>query len=359
MNKEKNTPEKLNDKNVDKYGSPIIPAVLKEELSLSERSRIVTLDARQEIRDILDGKDKRKIIISGPCSIHDLNSGVEFAQKYLKLKKEVEDDVLLIMRAYFEKPRTIAGWKGLIYDPDMDGSYQLSKGLRMARSFLSELTNLGVPCATEFLGVFSPQYIGEMISWSAIGARTAESQDHRRMASGLSMPVGFKNGTSGDISVAVDAVAAARERDMFIGINNEGLACPIYTGGNNYGHVVLRGGNGMPNCHPETVKHTLELLAKKNLPQAIIVDCSHGNSEKKYERQEEVAYKVLNQIKSGLGGIVGMMLEANLYEGRQPEPKNADEVSRLKYGLSITDGCIGWETNERIIRNFARGLRKG
>ncbi|MEI6731299.1 MAG: 3-deoxy-7-phosphoheptulonate synthase [archaeon] len=355
---EKQTQEKLNDRNVDRYGEPVIPSVLKAEIPLSEASKRTVMGARQEIRDILDGKDRRKIVISGPCSVHDLEACVEFAERFLKLKKEVSSELLLIQRAYFEKPRTTVGWKGLIYDPDIDGSYQLAKGLKIAREYLNRVTSMGMPCATEFLGVITPQYIGEMISWAAIGARSTENQDHRRMASGLSMPVGFKNGTSGDIGIAIDAVAAARAKDMFVGINENGQACPVYTGGNRYGHVVLRGGNGKPNCHPETINKTLELLTSKGLPRNLIVDCSHGNSEKNHYKQKEVAYMILEQMLTGTDGIVGIMLEAHLNEGKQNEPTNRKELDNLKYGVSITDSCIDWQTNEDIIREYARRLRK-
>lgn len=344
--------EKLFDNNILGYDTLPSPRGLMEDIPLSDENKKFIINSRKQIEDILNKKNKRKIIIVGPCSIHDIKIGIEYAQRIKKLSEQVSDKLLIVMRTYFEKPRTVIGWTGLIYDPYLDGSYNIADGLRIARRFLKDITELKIPCGTEFVGSVVPQYISDMISWAAIGARTTESQVHRQLASGLSMPVGFKNSTSGDISVAVDAAKAARYPHKFIGIDVYGNTCAVETRGNKYSHVVLRGGNGIPNCSPELVSKALELQDKAGIPRNIIIDCSHGNSDKKYERQEEVAYPVMQQIINGNKNIVGLMLESNIHEGNQPFPKTLQERENLKKGVSITDGCISLETTERVIRKF-------
>ncbi|VVB77579.1 DAHP synthetase I family protein [uncultured archaeon] len=342
--------EEVFDNNIVGYEALPSPRGLMEDIPLNAKDREFIARSRKEIENILDKKDKRKIIIVGPCSIHDPETCIEYAKRIKNLSEEVSDELLIVMRTYFEKPRTVIGWTGLIYDPNLDESYKIADGLRIARKFLKNITELRLPCGTEFVGSVVPQYIADMISWSAIGARTTESQVHRQLASGLSMPVGFKNSTSGDISVAVDAAKAARYSHKFIGIDIYGNACAVETRGNKYSHVVLRGGNGVPNCKPELVSQTLQLLDHAEIPRNVVIDCSHGNSDKKYEKQEEVAYSVTQQIVDGNEDIVGIMLESYNHEGKQPFPKTLQERRDLKKGLSITDGCISIETTERVIR---------
>ncbi|MFA5259404.1 MAG: 3-deoxy-7-phosphoheptulonate synthase [Candidatus Pacearchaeota archaeon] len=342
--------EEIFDNNIAGYETLPSPKELMEEIPLSGRNKRFIAKSRREIESIFDKSDKRKIIIVGPCSIHDPDTCVKYAQEIKKLSDEVSDEFLLVLRTYFEKPRTIIGWTGLIYDPNLDESYKIADGLKMARRYLKNITELELPSATEFVGAIVPQYISDMISWAAIGARTTESQVHRQLASGLSMPVGFKNSTSGDIGVAVDAAKSARYAHKFIGIDVNGSASAVQTCGNKYSHVVLRGGNGVPNCKPELVSQTLQLLDNAGISRNVIIDCSHGNSDKKYEKQEEVAYAVMQQIINGNKDITGIMLESYLYEGKQPFPKNLKERMTLKKGVSITDGCISLETTQRVIR---------
>lgn len=350
--------EKVFDNNILGYETLPSPRGLMEDIQLSASDREFIASSRRQIEDILNKKNKRKIIIVGPCSIHDTKTCMEYAEKIKKLSDEVSDELIIVMRTYFEKPRTVIGWTGLIYDPNLDESYKIADGLRIARRFLKDITELRIPCGTEFVGSVVPQYIADMISWAAIGARTTESQVHRQLASGLSMPVGFKNSTSGDISVAVDAAKAARYGHKFIGIDVYGNTCAVETKGNKYSHVVLRGGNGIPNCKPELVFQTLQFLDKAEIPRNVIIDCSHGNSDKKYEKQEEVAYSVLQQIIDGNNDIVGIMLESYIHEGKQPFPKTLQERRDLIKGVSITDGCISLETTERVIRKCYDMLKK-
>jgi len=342
--------EEVFDNNILGYENLPSPKGIMEEIPLSLRDKKFIARSRREIEAIFDKSDKRKIIIVGPCSTHDTETCIEYAKEIKKLSEEVCDEFLLVLRTYFEKPRTVIGWTGLIYDPNLDESYRIADGLKIARGYLKNITELELPCATEFVGSIVPQYISDMISWAAIGARTTESQVHRQLASGLSMPVGFKNSTSGDISVAVDAAKSARYSHKFIGIDINGCASAVETRGNKYSHVVLRGGNGVPNCKPELVSQTLKLLDSAGIPRKVVIDCSHGNSDKKYEKQEEVAYAVMKQIIDGNNDIAGIMLESYIYEGKQPFPKNLDERKALKKGVSITDGCISLETTQRVIR---------
>lgn len=324
----------------------LTPNEVKSKLPLTDEAEKTVLNFRNEIEDILDGKDSRKFIVVGPCSIHDTKSAEEYAYRLKNLSDRVNDKLLLIMRVYFEKPRTTVGWKGLINDPDMDDSFQIEKGLLTARNLLIKITELGLPAATEALDPIVPQYIGELIAWSAIGARTTESQTHREMASGLSMPVGFKNGTDGSVQVALNALESARKPHHFLGINATGQVSIFKTKGNAYGHIILRGGAKQPNFDAANVKIAEEKLKAANLPPKIVIDCSHGNSNKDYKKQSAVFENVIQQILEKNSSIVGMMLESNLYEGSQPIPSQLEE---LKYGVSVTDKCISWEETEKII----------
>lgn len=338
--------DKLFNTHIENSQVLLTPSEVKAKLPLTDVAERTVLEYRQEIEDILDFKDHRKFIVVGPCSIHDVRAAEEYAERLKSLAKRVEDKLLLIMRVYFEKPRTTVGWKGLINDPDMNDSFQIEKGLLTARSLLIKITELGLPAATEALDPIVPQYISELLAWSAIGARTTESQTHREMASGLSMPVGFKNGTDGSIQVALNALQSARNPHQFLGINQTGQVSIFKTKGNAYGHIILRGGGGQPNFDATNVKLAEEKLKEAKLPPRIVIDCSHGNSNKDYKLQTSVFENVVRQIGDGNTSIVGMMLESNLYAGNQSIPKNLEQ---LKYGVSVTDQCIGWEETERII----------
>ena len=336
---------KLINTNIKSSHVLLTPNEVKEKLPLTKTAENTILKFRQEIEHILDFQDRRKFIVVGPCSIHDPKAAIEYGEKLLDLAKKVEDKLLLIMRVYFEKPRTTVGWKGLINDPEMDDSFNVEKGILIARSLLLKLTELGLPTATEALDPIIPQYISELVSWSAIGARTTESQTHREMASGLSMPVGFKNGTDGNIQVAVNALKSARTPHNFLGINQKGQVSVFQTRGNAHGHVILRGGT-QPNFDAENIKLVEEQLKSAKLSPRIVVDCSHGNTNKDYRLQSMVFENIIQQILDGNSSIVGMMLESNLYEGSQTITGNRED---LKYGVSVTDKCINWEETERII----------
>jgi 3-deoxy-7-phosphoheptulonate synthase len=336
---------KLINTNIKSSHVLLTPHEVKAKLPLTKTAEHTILKYRQELEHILDFQDSRKFIVVGPCSIHDPQAALEYADKLKILAEKVKDKLLLIMRVYFEKPRTTTGWKGLINDPDMDDSFHVEKGILMARNLLLKLAELGLPTATEALDPIIPQYISELISWSAIGARTTESQTHREMASGLSMPVGFKNGTDGNIQVALNALKSAKTPHNFLGINQKGQVSLFQTRGNDYGHVILRGGN-QPNFDVESVKIVEEQLKAENLPPRIVIDCSHGNTNKDYRLQPAVFEQVIQQIIDGNNSIVGMMLESHLYEGNQAITGKRED---LKYGVSVTDKCINWEETERII----------
>ncbi|MBD1806975.1 3-deoxy-7-phosphoheptulonate synthase [Microcoleus sp. FACHB-SPT15] len=338
--------KKILDTNIDSSQVLMSPLQIKEKLPISEDAAKTVWQGRQEIQNILDGKDFRKFIIVGPCSIHDIEAAKEYAVKVKTLAEQVKDKLLVVMRVYFEKPRTTVGWKGLINDPDLNDSFNIEKGLLTARNLLIKIAELGLPAATETLDPITPRYLAELISWSAIGARTTESQTHREMASGLSMPVGFKNGTDGNIQVALDAIQSSRMPHHFLGINEMGETSIFKTRGNLYGHIILRGGGGHPNFDAATVTKVEEKLKKLNLPQKIVIDCSHGNSNKNHKSQALVLENIIQQIVEGNQSIVGMMLESNLHEGNQRIPNNLDE---LKYGISVTDKCLGWEETEKIV----------
>ncbi len=336
----------ISDTHIENSQILITPNQLKAKLPLTELAEKTVWRSRNQIENILDGLDYRKFIVVGPCSIHDVNAAVEYAERLKTLAERVKNQFLLIMRVYFEKPRTTVGWKGLINDPDLDDSFNIEKGLLMARSLLLKVAEMGLPAATEALDPIVPQYIGELISWSAIGARTTESQTHREMASGLSMPVGFKNGTDGGIQVALNALQSASTPHNFLGIDQSGQVSMFKTKGNAYGHVILRGGGGKPNFDPANVKKVEDQLKKANLPPRIVIDCSHGNSNKDYKLQGIAFESAIQQIVEGNTSIVGMMLESHLSEGNQPLPSN---LAELKYGVSVTDKCIGWEETETLI----------
>jgi 3-deoxy-7-phosphoheptulonate synthase len=331
----------------------LTPDELKAKLPLTKSAADNILRFRQEIEHILEFQDRRKFIVVGPCSIHDTKAALEYSSKLKDLACIVEEKLLLIMRVYFEKPRTTVGWKGLINDPDMDDSFHLEKGLLVARSLLLEIAELGLPSGTEALDPIVPQYISELVSWSAIGARTTESQTHRELASGLSMPVGFKNGTDGNIQVALNAMQAAQSPHNFLGINQQGQVSVFQTRGNTHGHIILRGGNGKPNYDAANIQQIEAKLKQASVSPSIVIDCSHGNSNKNYKSQPTVFENVIQQIVDGNTSIVGMMLESNLYEGSQSIPSDLQE---LKYGVSVTDQCINWEETERIILDAYKKL---
>jgi 3-deoxy-7-phosphoheptulonate synthase len=331
------------------------PAEVKRALPLTERAEKTVLAGREAVRRILDREDHRLFVVIGPCSIHDLKAAHEYAGRLRKLADELSDTLLIIMRVYFEKPRTTVGWKGLINDPDMDDSFHIEKGLHLARELLRDLAELGLPAATEALDPITPQYLGDLIAWTAIGARTTESQTHREMASGLSTPLGFKNGTDGSLTVAINALQSAARPHHFLGINQQGQTAVFRTRGNRYGHVVLRGGGGRPNYDSVSIALCEKELAAAKLPLNIAVDCSHGNSNKDYALQPLVAENCANQIVDGNQSIVALMLESHLGAGNQPIPQ---DLSKLRYGVSVTDACIDWATTERLLRDMRARLRE-
>ncbi|MBO9999973.1 MAG: 3-deoxy-7-phosphoheptulonate synthase [Cyanobacteria bacterium SID2] len=331
----------------------LTPAEIKAKLPLTDRAEDNIYQFRHQIEDILDRKDSRCFVVVGPCSIHDVEAAREYARRLKELADRVRDRLFLVMRVYFEKPRTTVGWKGLINDPDMDDSFHIEKGLLQARHLLVDLAELGLPAATEALDPIVPQYLSDVLSWSAIGARTIESQTHREMASGLSMPVGLKNGTNGSIEVALNAMKAAREPHSFLGIDELGRVSVFNTSGNNYAHIILRGGGGQTNFDAESIRQVEAQLKAANLPPQIVVDCSHGNSNKDHKRQAAVFEDVVRQVCQGNSSIVGMMLESNLHEGNQKIPQ---DLKDLQYGVSVTDKCLGWEETEQSILNAYQTL---
>lgn len=336
--------------------TPIIaPTDLKQVFPLSEKDAEFVTRSRQQIKDILHRRDNRLMMVVGPCSIHDPKAALDYADRLSALSHELEDHLMLVMRVYFEKPRTTVGWKGLINDPDLNGSHQISKGLGVARQLLCEVTARSLPIAGEMLDPITIQYLSDMVSWGAIGARTTESQPHREMASGLSFPVGFKNGTDGNLQIAIDAISAAKHPHNFLGIDREGRTAIVETIGNPDAHIVLRGGGDKPNYLPADIEKAEQLLEKAGLNQAIMVDCSHANSSKDHNRQEEVLANILSQIADGNRSICSLMIESNLEAGNQAICKNAKE---LLYGVSITDKCIDWPTTERMLRFAYQELSK-
>jgi len=347
------TEEALNNVNVLAQDLLPTPAQVKAQLPLTDKAMQTVLKGRETIQNILDRKDPRLFVVVGPCSIHDLDAAREYAHKLKALADEVGDSLYLVMRVYFEKPRTSVGWKGLINDPYMDDSFHIEKGLFMARQLLLELAEMGLPTATEALDPITPQYLSDLITWTAIGARTAESQTHREMSSGLSTPVGFKNGTDGSLDVAINALHSVSRGHHFLGINQDGQCAVFHTRGNAYGHVVLRGGGGKPNYDSVSVALCEKQLADAGLPQNLVVDCSHGNSMKDHRLQPLVLDNCVSQILEDNRSIVGAMLESNLLEGSQPVPA---DLSQLRYGVSVTDACIDWPTTENVLRDAAAKL---
>lgn len=344
---------KLSDINVSEYQTVTSPRDLKAELPLTGDSRKQVAHYRDQVRAILDGHDARQIVVVGPCSIHDTRAALDYASRLKALAPQVEDQLLIIMRAYFEKPRTTVGWKGLINDPDLNDTFDVDRGLRMARKLLIEITEMGLPLGTEALDPVTPQYLQDTITWSAIGARTTESQTHREMSSGLSSPIGFKNGTDGGLDVAIHAMQASAQPHSFLGIDPSGQVAVTKTLGNPYGHVVLRGGGGAPNYDSVAVKRAEEKLTNAGLPCNLIVDCSHANSSKDPSNQPLVLDNVIRQLLDGNTSIKGVMLESHIKHGKQ----SLKDPSDLEYGLSITDGCIDWDTTETALLKAAEQLR--
>jgi 3-deoxy-7-phosphoheptulonate synthase len=330
------------------------PQDLKKEFPASESLLQHIVTTRQTLQKILLQQDQRMLVIVGPCSIHDPVGALEYARKLNQLRQELSDRLYIVMRVYFEKPRTTIGWKGLIYDPHLDGSSDISTGLRKARALLLEINALGLPAATEFLDPIVPQYISGLISWAAIGARTTESQTHRQMASGLSMPVGFKNGTDGGLQVAIDAMGAAMNSHSFLGIDPEGYTAIVRTNGNAWGHIVLRGGHKRTNYDPASIKETVERLTQAKLSPVVTVDCSHANSNKIPARQTDVCLDVVEQRVNGNKNLVGLMIESYLKEGSQKIP---DTLSELHYGQSVTDPCLSWDDTETLLRKSHQMLK--
>ena len=330
----------------------IPPAHLLREFPTTPASESVTFDARMDIHRILHGADDRLFVVVGPCSIHDVRAAREYASRLVEVKRELEQDLVIVMRVYFEKPRTTVGWKGLINDPDLDGSFQINKGLRIARKLLWEVNELGLPCGTEYLDMISPQYYADLISWGAIGARTTESQVHRELASGLSCPVGFKNGTDGNVRIAVDAIKAAQSPHHFLSVTKGGHSAIVSTNGNEDCHIILRGGN-RPNYDARSVDEACQALAAAGLAQRLMIDLSHGNSRKDYRNQSVAGSDAAKQVAQGDGRIVGVMVESHLKAGRQDLVADRD----LEYGQSITDACIGWEETVPLLKGFAEAVR--
>lgn len=345
---------RLEDLNIASFTSLVTPTKLKQDLPVSDAVSHGITAARETIKNIMDGKDHRLAIVIGPCSIHDTEAALDYARRLKELAAKVDDSLYIIMRAYFEKPRTTVGWKGLINDPNLDGSFDIDKGLHIGRKLLIDLAEMGLPLATEALDPISPQYIQDLISWSAIGARTTESQTHREMASGLSGPVGFKNGTDGSMSVAVNAMQSVSHPHSFLGINEEGQVAIVNTKGNEYGHVVLRGGNGLPNYDAANVAKAEAALTSASLKHNIMIDSSHENSNKKPERQVTVVEDATQQILDGNQSIMGLMIESNIGWGNQKVPADKND---LQYGVSITDACIDWETTETTLLTMAQQLK--
>ena len=329
------------------------PAILMEEIPVSEGFQSFVAASRKTTEAIIAGKDDRLLVIVGPCSIHDVKAGLEYAQKLALLREELKPDLELVMRVYFEKPRSRAGWKGLINDPFIDGSFQINKGLRVARQFLVDVVNLGVPTAVEYLDTISPQFIADCVTWGAIGARTTESQVHRELASGLSTPVGFKNGTDGNIKIAIDAIHASRNPHHFLSVTKQGVAAIVATHGNHMGHLILRGAGSAPNYDEASVAAASSSLAEAGLPSGLMVDCSHGNSQKDHRKQPLAAAEVCRQVGAGSRRVFGVMVESHLVGGNQKE----GPLETLVYGQSITDACLSWEDTVPVLEQLAAAVR--
>ena len=345
--------EQIEDRNLLATEALVSPLAVKQRRPLTDVARRVVLGARRAIRDVLHGRDSRRLVaIVGPCSIHDPQAAREYAERLKRVADATADQLIVLMRTYFEKPRTTVGWKGLINDPQLDGSCDITHGLELSRAVLLEINGLGIPCATELLDPVVPQYIADLLSWAAIGARTTESQTHREMASGLSMPVGFKNGTDGSLRVALNAMISARHPHHFLGINHGGAVSVIRTAGNPDRHIVLRGGESGPNHRPEDIERAAALIAGEGIARPILIDSSHDNSSKDHTLQARVCHDVLDQVRAGDARIMGLMIESNLYAGRQNWLPDAP----LRYGVSITDACIGWDETEALLFEMAAAV---
>ncbi|KAJ3214624.1 hypothetical protein HDU67_001432 [Dinochytrium kinnereticum] len=326
------------------------------EHPLTAEARVTIAKARRQAAKILKGEDDRLLLIIGPCSIHDVDAALEYGRRLKEQADKYKDSLLLVMRSYFEKPRTTVGWKGLINDPYIDGSFRINDGLRIARKLLCDLTNMGVPVGCELLDTISPQFIADTVSWGAIGARTTECQLHRELASGVSFPVGFKNGTDGNVDIALDAITAASHPHSFLGVTKQGLAAITRTGGNEHCHVILRGSKSGPNYEKPFVDEVAAALRKSGLPEKIMIDSSHGNSSKKHKNQLVVCSSIAQQLEAGDESIFGVMIESNLFEGNQKIPESG--LKDLKYGVSITDACVGWEDTLTILSTLASAQQK-
>ena len=340
--------------NIEAFDAMPTPEEIHARVPLSETAAQTVVTGRRTLENILDREDSRIFIVVGPCSIHDPVAGLDYARRLKALAAEVADTLFLVMRVYFEKPRTSTGWKGYINDPRMDDSFHIEEGMQKAREFLLAVNELGLPAATEALDPIAPQYLGDLVSWTAIGARTSESQTHREMSSGLSTPVGFKNGTDGSMEAAINAILSASKPHSFLGINMQGRSAVVRTRGNRYGHLVLRGGGDRPNYDTVSVAMAEQALTKAKLPGNIVVDCSHANSYKKPELQPLVMHDCVNQVRLGNRSIVGLMVESFIEAGNQPIP---DDLSQLRYGCSVTDACVAWPTTEAMIREAREALR--
>ena len=347
--------QQINDINVISQNLIPTPDEIKTELPLEAEAAETIITGREQIIKILDHKDQRIFVVVGPCSIHDVEAAKEYAGRLNELAKQVSDTMVLVMRVYFEKPRTTVGWKGLINDPSMDDSFEMENGLKMARGLLLHLAKIGLPAATEALDPIMPQYLSDLWTWTAIGARTVESQTHRELASGLSTPVGFKNGTDGSLDVAINGIKSASWPHHFLGINQQGQSSIYHTSGNRYGHMVLRGGGGQHNYDSVNIALSEQQLQKAGLPKNIVVDCSHGNSNKDPALQRLVVGDCINQIVEGNRSIIGLMVESNLNWGNQAIP---EDLTTLKYGVSVTDACIDWDTTEEIMRSAHQALQQ-
>lgn len=332
------------------------PEKIARKYPLSPASQEFILSARETVNDIVKGNDRRLLAVVGPCSIHDPRAALDYARRLKELADKVDDVMFVVMRTYFEKPRTVVGWKGLILDPDMDGSYNIQKGIEVARELLVKLTDLRLPLGCEVLDPIIPQYIDELMCWSSIGARTTASQTHRNLASGLSVAVGFKNSTDGDVGVAINAIKSARNPAAFIGIDKNGMSAVYHTTGNDCGHLILRGGGGSPNYYEDDVEAARKAMAAAGLVPSIVIDCSHANSNKQWQRQARVLRSVIDQVCWGEKAIRGFMLESFLQSGRQDIPS---DISQLEYGKSVTDECVGWSETERLVLRAAQLLRQG
>lgn len=331
------------------------PRAIKDELPASDGCTRAVAEGRETIRNILRREDPRLLVVVGPCSIHDKRGALEYVERLAKLREELQDTLYIVMRVYFEKPRTTIGWKGLINDPHLNNSADIETGLRKARQLLLAINERGIPAGTEFLDPIVPQFIADLVSWAAVGARTTESQTHREMASGLSMPVGFKNATDGSLQIALDAMQSARSPHSFLGIDQDGFTSVVRTRGNCEGHVVLRGGRASTNYDAESIAAAIAALEKAGHNAALMVDCSHANSLKQHAQQEEVARTVIAQRAAGETALIGLMIESYLHEGNQSIP---DDLAALKYGVSVTDACVSWETTERILRHTHENLKR-